>query len=117
MVSPDTSSGFNFVDTNAMRQAVSRFEDTDAALLKIRANVEGQLAVLSTAFTGETATNYNRLMAEWTSKFETIRQKLSAMNVILKDNTAFYERASAENLATVDGLRPIMADPAHGSGM
>ncbi|MEV8100320.1 WXG100 family type VII secretion target [Kitasatospora sp. NPDC085879] len=100
---------FNFVDTDAMRAAVGRFQETESGLQNILRNVHSQLDALTGSWTGDPAMMYQQLMAEWTNQFNRINTDLRDMVDILKANIREYERAHASNAEAVGTMRTFFS--------
>ncbi|MFD9123288.1 WXG100 family type VII secretion target [Kitasatospora sp. NPDC059571] len=96
---------FNFVDTNAMRTAVGRFEETQTGLQSVLRSVETHLATLSASYTGETARQYQQLMQEWTGQCNRISGDLGFMVDNLNQNIRLYEANQSTNQEAVASLR------------
>nr|WP_179419707.1 WXG100 family type VII secretion target [Streptomyces sp. TLI_235] len=92
---------FNFVDTNAMRTAVGRFQETESGLQNVLRNVDSQLAVLTSGWTGEVAKQYQQLMVEWSTQFNRIYTDLGDMVNILNTSIRQYESGNSSNLQAI----------------
>lgn len=92
------------VDTAKMRSAATTFDNEPNVLNRVLQTLESELAPLRAKWTGEAASIFNGVLADWQEDIQGVFGQLHGMADDLRTKADAYDRGEQENVAIGQGI-------------